>query len=88
MYRETPEQVVKFVTGMHKGIKPESNIDAHGQYYTLPQANSDQVFFFVARGHPSFINLLIIDESSTYIVARHPAQRDEETKVLHLKVPL
>ena len=38
----SPEQVVKFVLDMHKGIKVESNLDADGSYYTVSQTNSDK----------------------------------------------
>ena len=43
VYRNTAHEVVKFILDMNEGIKPLSNVDADGQYYTLPQAHSDQV---------------------------------------------
>ena len=43
VYRNTAQQVVKFILDMNEGIKPLSNVDADGQYYTLSKAHSDKV---------------------------------------------
>jgi hypothetical protein len=43
VYRNTAQQVVKFILDMNEGVKPLSNVDANGQYHTLPQSHSDKV---------------------------------------------
>jgi hypothetical protein len=42
IFRKTPQLIVDFIIDMHKGIHPESNVDATGKYYTSAQPNSDQ----------------------------------------------